>query len=160
MPLEEFVQAFLDDPENSEEDKDHVRAWITSHLIEAAKLRTEGRLLEAIQEYAKEIDRPIHSSVDKEIVQACHYWIGVVYRGLGETEKARAALEQAVELFRLHGVGILPHDDLAEILIEAGELDEAIAILQEVRDGIPEARARDLLSKAQALKGRAKQQFE
>ncbi len=160
MPLEEFVQAFLDDPENTEQEKDSVRALMSSHRLEGAKLRSQGRLREAIQEYAKDNDRPIRSSVDKEIVQGSYSLIGMVYRELGETEQARGALEKALELWRLYRVGISPHDALAEIFIESGELDEAIAMCKELLTQIPEPRAKELLNKAQALKGLAKQQFE
>jgi tetratricopeptide (TPR) repeat protein len=112
MSLDDIVKEYLDDPNNDETAKDSIRSLMTSHLVTGVKLQQQGLLREAIEEFAKENNRPIHSSVDKEIVQKSYVHIGVVYRNLGEIENAKSAFEKAHELWQLYGVGTSPHGDL------------------------------------------------
>jgi len=61
----------------------------------------------------------------------------MVYQKLGELENAKKAFQCARELFMQYRVGISPHYDLAKILIDQGQFDEAIAICQELFDRNP-----------------------
>ncbi len=148
MSLDDFVRNTLDDPNEDDEGKDRIRNLMVSHLVTGVKLQQQGRLREAIEEYAKENNRPIHSSVDKEIAQSSYVHIGETYRQLGETENAKIAFEKARELWNQYGVGTSPHYYLAEIMIEQGHFDEAIAICQEILDRVPDGGAKQLLAKA------------
>jgi hypothetical protein len=73
MSLEEFVERFLKDPATDNNAKNDVRSLMTSHLVTGMKLQQQGLLHEAIEEFAKENNRPILSSIDKEISQTS-YW--------------------------------------------------------------------------------------
>jgi tetratricopeptide (TPR) repeat protein len=152
MSLEDVVKRFLNDPSIDEIAKNDIRALTTSHLATGMKLQQQGLILEAIQEFAKENNRPIHSDIDKEIIQNSYWHIGVAYRKVGELENAKFAFEKARELLKLYGVGHGPHYDLAEIMIEDGKLDEAIAICQELLSEVPDGGVKLLLAKALELK--------
>ncbi len=152
MSLDDFVQRFLDDPNNDEAAKNRTRSLIASHLVTGMKLQKQGLLREAIQEYAKENGRPINSDIDKEIVQESYVQIGVVYRKLGEVENATVAFQKARELWKQYGVGLAPHRDLAEILIQQGYLDEAIEICNELLEQIPDGGTKQLLARLLDMK--------
>jgi len=153
MSLEEYVQKFLNNPKNDEESKKNIRSLMISHLATGMKLQGQGLLHEAIEEFAKENNRLIHSDIDKEISQSSYWHIGVVYRKLGELENAKAAFQQARELLKQYRVGIAPHQDLAEILIEQGQFDEAIAICQELLERNPHSNGiKQLLAKVLEMK--------
>jgi tetratricopeptide (TPR) repeat protein len=152
MSLDEFVRKTLDDPNEDDEGKDSIRALMTSHLVTGMKLQRQGLLREAIEEFTKENNRPIQTSVDKEIAQKSYVHIGVAYRKLGETENAKAAFDKARELWNKYGVGTAPHYYLAEILIEQGQVDDAIATCQEILNHVPDGGAKQLLAKALAIK--------
>jgi tetratricopeptide (TPR) repeat protein len=152
MSLNDVVQNFLNDPNNDEEAKNNIRSLMTSHLATGMKLQGQGLLREAIEEFAKENNRPIHSAIDKEIAQKSYVHIGDVYRKLGEVENAKAAFQKARELLKLYRVGSAPHYDLAEIMIEEGQLDEAIAICQEALEDVPDGGIKQLLAKALEMK--------
>ena len=107
-----------------------VHELMASHLVSGKKSEMQGFLSEAIDEYSKEHNREIKSSLDAEIVQNSYLHVGLVYRKLGKLELSIAALQKAEELLEQHGVGSSPHYDLAEILIEQGRIDEAIETCQ------------------------------
>ena len=148
MSLEEFVQRYLHNPKIDEIAKKDVRALMTSHLATGMKLQQQGLLREAIEEFAKENNRPIHSDIDKEISQTSYWHIGMAYRKLGDVENAKSAFWKAYELIKLYRVGTSPHYDLAEIMIEEDRLDDAIAMCQELLDDIPDGGIKLLLAKA------------
>jgi tetratricopeptide (TPR) repeat protein len=152
MSLDDFVRKYLDNPDYDESAKNNIRSLMTSHLVTGMKLQKEGLLREAIDEFAKEHNRSITSDIDAEIVQNSYWHIGTVYRKLAELENAKAAFQRAYEYWKLYRVGTLPHYDLAEILIEQGQLDEAIAMCQELLDHIPDGGAKQLLAKALEMK--------
>jgi len=152
VTLDDFVQRFLDDPNSEETIKDDIQSLMTSHLVTGMKLQRQGLLREAIDEFAKENNRPTNSDIDKEIVQNSYVYIGVAYRELGKFENAKASFEKAYELWKQFGVGSMPHYDLAEILIEQGNLDDAIALCKELLTQVPSKRVKQLLAKALQFK--------
>jgi tetratricopeptide (TPR) repeat protein len=152
MSLDDYVKKFLDNPDIEDSDKDNIRSLVSSHLITGMRLQEKGLLREAIEEFAKENNRSIKSDIDKEIAQKSYVQIGVAYRKLGEIENAKTAFEKARELWKLYGLGSAPHYDLAEILIEQGQLDEAIVVCQELVDDLPDSGVELLLAKAIILK--------
>lgn len=152
MPLDDLLQEFFDDPNNPESEKDNIRALMSSHLINGVKLRQQGLFQKAIEEFSLENNRPINSDIDKEIVETSYFHIGSTYREMGEMEKARVAFEKSLELWRQHDVGVAPHYDLAEILLEQEKLDEAILICQELLEVIPSPRVKQLLDKIITIK--------
>lgn len=152
MSLDDYIRNFLENPDEEDAAKERVRSLMASHLVTGVKLQRQGLLREAIREFAEEIDRPIYTDTDKEIVQTSYWHIGIAYRKLGEIENAKVALEKARELWKLYGVGTAPHYDLAEILIDQGKLDEAIEICQELLAHIPDGGVKQLLAKALTLK--------
>jgi tetratricopeptide (TPR) repeat protein len=153
MSLDDVVQHYLDDPNNNDGiGKDSIRSLMTSHLATGMKLQQQGLLREAIEEFAKENNRPIHADIDKEIAEKSYVHMGVVYRKLGDLENAKVAFQKAHELWHLYGLGSAPHYDLAEILIEQGQLDEAIAVCQELLEQIPRSGIKHLLAKALEMK--------
>jgi len=60
---------------------------------------------------------------------------------LGRIDDALKYLLKAHELLALHGVGIWPHTDIAEIYMELGELDEAIGVYEECVNQCPQDNA-------------------
>ncbi len=100
MSLNDLVHEFLENPDIPDYEKDDLRDLWASHLIPATELEKQGRLKEAIQEYAKEHDRPIHSDSDAYIVQSSYWFVGRVYRELGDLEKAVFFLEKSGELYK------------------------------------------------------------
>lgn len=152
MSLDDSVRRFLEDPDNDENAKNHIRALAESHLTTGMKLQQRGLLREAIAEFRKENDRPINTDVDKEIAQMSYVHIGMAYRKLGETDEAKAAFERGRELWKQYGIGSAPHYYLAEILIEQGRLDKSIEVCQELLEHIPDGGVKQLLAKALDLK--------
>ena len=152
MSLDDFARRFLDDPKSDDAAKDNIRSLMTSHLTAGMQLQQKGLLREAIEEYAKENDRPIRSDIDAEITQKSYGHIGMVYRQLGELESAEAAFQKARELWKRYHVGVSPHHDLAEMLIEQGKLDEAIGVCQELLEDMPDGGIKRLHAKAVAMK--------
>lgn len=149
MSLDDVVQHYLDDPNNNDDPgKDSIRALMTSHLATGMKLQQRELLREAIEEFAKENNRPMRSDIDKEIVQNSYWHIGTVYRKLGESENAMQAFQRAREVFSQYRLGKPPHNELAEMLIEQGRLDEAIEVCQELLQLIPHGGTKQLLAKA------------
>jgi len=153
MSLDDFVRRFLDSPDVHEQDKRNIEALLTSHLATGRQREQEGALPEAIMEYAKEHERPIHSDIDAEIAQQSYWHVGVVYTRLGDKQRAIEAFEKARDLWNLHHVGASPHGELAELLIAQGRLDEAIEICQEWLKESRSGWAKQLLSRAMELKG-------
>jgi len=153
MSLEEYIQKFLNDPDVDDVAKNNIRALTTSHLATGMKLQQQGLLYEAIEEFAKENNRPIRSDIDKEITQKSYVHIGVAYKKLNDVENAKAAFEKARELWNLYGVGSAPHYDLTEILMEQEHFDEAISICQELLEQNPRSNdIKQLLAKAIEMK--------
>jgi tetratricopeptide (TPR) repeat protein len=153
MPVDDVVRDFLADPDNSDDAKSNIRFLMSSHLITGMKFQRQGLMRKAKKEFAKENNRTINSDIDKEIVQKSYVHIGVVYRKLGELENAKAAFQRARELFREYHVGASPHYELAEILIEQGQFDEAIEICKELIERIPhDGGIKQLLQKALDMK--------
>ena len=132
MSFEDSLRRAIDQSDLYEGDKNDLRELMASHLTAGQKLVTMGMLREAIAEYEKEHTRPIKSSVDAEIVQTSYFLKGRAYRDLGDNESAIIAFQQARELLKQYRVGSGPEEELAEIFIEKGRLDEAIEICQEV----------------------------
>lgn len=129
--LDDYVQKFMHDQENSQAIKDRLSMLFASHLTSGQEFERKGMLEEAIREYAKEYDRPIKNGIDAEIVQKAYCQTGEVYRKLGRVNDALEYLQKARELLNLHGVGTVPHVYLAEIYMEQGQFDEAIAVYEE-----------------------------
>ena len=127
---------------------------MASHLATGMKLQQQGLLHQAIEEFAKENNRPIQSDIDKEIAQNSYVHIGVVYRKLGDIENAKIAFKKAYELWQIYGLGSAPHYDLAEIMMEEGKFNQAIAICQELLDRIPDGGTKWLLAKALEMKNK------
>lgn len=152
MSLNDVVQNFLNDPNNDEKAKGNIRSLMTSHLATGMKFQQQGLLREAIEEFAKENNRPIHSDIDKEISQSSYWHIGVVYRKLGELENAKLVLQKARDLLKQYHVGIAPHYNLAEILIEQEQFGKAIEICQESLEQGPDGGIKQLLAKALEMK--------
>ena len=152
MSLDDFVKRFLDNPNNEPAAKDDIRSLMASHLVTGMELQKQGLLREAIDEFAKENSRPIKSSIDAEIAQNSYWHIGTVYRKLGDLANAKTAFQQAYEFWEQYHVGTPPHYDLAEILIEQGQVDEAIAMCQGLLDHVPDQATKELLAKALAMK--------
>jgi tetratricopeptide (TPR) repeat protein len=152
MSLDEFAQRFLNSTDASNGDKKNIEALLSSHLVAGRKHEDEGRLQEALAEYSKEHTRPIQSDVDAEIVQASYWHTGVVYKKLGHLANAVADLQEARELLKTYRFGSSPHGQLAEILIDQGQFDEAIAICQEWQKESRSGWAKLLLARAEAGK--------
>ncbi len=152
MSIEESAQRFLDEPENDESAKADVRSLLTSHLITGMKLQEKGLLHEAIEEFTKENNRPIHANIDKEIVQKSYWHIGMAYKELGQMENAEEAFQHARELLKLYKVGVSPHYSLAELYIDQGRIDEAIDVCQESLNDGPDGGIKQLLAKALEMK--------
>jgi len=131
MSLKAFVKRILSDPDIDAEVKGHVQALMASHLATGMELKKQGLLQEAIEEFRMEENRPIHSSIDEEIVQSAYVYIGSIYKELNDIDNAKAAFIKALELWRLYGYGWVPHYELAEILAEQGNIDEAIELCKE-----------------------------
>jgi tetratricopeptide (TPR) repeat protein len=135
---------------------DGLQVFFNPHISKGRELEARGLWREAIEEYKKEHDRPIHSHIDADTVQRS-YWFKVgAYRELGETEKAIEALQKSRELLKLYGIGPSPNDDLAEIFISQGRLDEAIEMCLEVLERFPAWPTQQLLKKALELKEKRK----
>jgi tetratricopeptide (TPR) repeat protein len=133
-----------------------VHELMTSHLVSGKKLEMQGLLSEAIVEYSKEHNREIKSSLDAEIVQNSYLHVGLGYRKLGKLELSITALQKAEELLEQHSVGSSPHYDLAEILIEQGRVDEAIATCQKGLSNCPrDAGIKQKLAEAYEIKQRS-----
>jgi tetratricopeptide (TPR) repeat protein len=147
--LDAFVREYL---KKYPDDLGGVRDLMSSHNLVGQKLWSQGMLHEAIAEYEKEHERPIKKSVDAEIVQNSYWYVGRAYRQLGDLDKALQAYLKAHELLKKHRVGSGTHTALAEIYIEQGRFDDAIAICQEA--GPPERHKYEqlLIEKAIALK--------
>jgi len=152
MSLDDYVQKYLNNPNIDDAAKNDIQSLMASHLVTGMRLQEQGLLREAIEEFTKENNRPIKSDIDKEITQKSYWHIGTAYRMLGKIQNAKDAFEKALELWRLYGVGSAPHYDLAEILIEEGKFNDAIAICQELLDQIPDGGVKELLAKALAMK--------
>ncbi|HET6594771.1 MAG TPA: tetratricopeptide repeat protein [Anaerolineales bacterium] len=152
MSLDDFVKKFLDNPNNEAEAKDDIRSLMASHLRKGIELQGQGFLHEAIDEFAKENSRPIKSNIDAEIAQNSYWHLGTIYRKLGDLANAKAAFEQAYDLWKQYHVGTPPHYDLAEILIEQGKIDDAIEICRALLERVPDQATKQLLAKALALK--------
>lgn len=148
MSLDDFVQNFLDDPNSDQTVKDDIRSLMTSHLVAGMELQKQGLLYEAVEEFAKENNRPINSNIDKEIVQKSYWHIGMVYQKLGKMKDAEEAFQRARELLEQYRVGVAPHYNLAEIFIEQGRFDAAIEVCQEALEEGPDGGIKQLLEKA------------
>jgi len=129
-----------------------IRALFESHLTAGQRLASRGMLREAIAEYTKEYGRPINSSDDAYIVQSAYGLVGSAYKRLGEFSLAIEAYERARSLMREHRVGVAPHEELAEILIDQGRYDEAIAVCNESLSSGHSWGAEQLLGKAIELR--------
>jgi tetratricopeptide (TPR) repeat protein len=152
MPLKDLLKKTLSDPEIDAEAKEAVQALTTSHLATGTHLKRQGLLHEAIEEYAKENKRPIHSNVDKEIAQSSYVLIGRTYKELNDLDNAKANFIKGLELWRLYGYGSAPHYELAEIFAEQGNLDEAIDLCKERLRDIPDGGIKLLLNKLLIMK--------
>ncbi len=152
MSIEDSAKRFLDEPENDESAKTDVRSLLRSHLITGMRLQEKGLLHEAIEEFTKENNRPIHADIDKEIVQKSYWRIGMAYKELGQLANAEGAFKQARELLKLYKVGVSPHYNLAEIYIEQARIDEAIDVCQESLNDGPDGGIKQLLAKALEMK--------
>jgi tetratricopeptide (TPR) repeat protein len=152
MSIEDSANRFLDGPENDKSAKDDIRSLLTSHLITGMSLQEKGLLNEAIEEFTKENNRPIHADIDKEILQKSYWHIGMAYKELGQLDNAEEAFQQARELLKLYRVGVSPHYNLAEIFIGQGRIDEAIDICQESLNEGPDGGVKQLLAIALEMK--------
>jgi tetratricopeptide (TPR) repeat protein len=157
-PLAAYFKRKMKDPGISQSTKDDLQIMMTSHLRRGEVLRFQGLLHEALIELEKEKERPINAPIDAEIVESAYWQMGNVYRQLGETEKAIAAYEKALELFRQYGFGVSPRDDVAELYLEQQRIDEAIALCQETLEEVPSWSTKQILSRAMALKSGASRQ--
>jgi tetratricopeptide (TPR) repeat protein len=147
--LDRYVNEYL---KKEPSDTGGVRDLMGSHLLDGQKLWSQGKLHEAIAEYEKEHNRPIKKAVDAEILQNSYWYVGRAYRQLGDLEKALQAYRKAHELLQKHGVGSGTHAALAEIYIEQGRFDDAIAICQDALPAYQHKYEQMLLEKATALK--------
>jgi tetratricopeptide (TPR) repeat protein len=155
--LDDYVKKFMEDPENSQTVKDGLNMLLTSHVASGNKYLHKEMFEEAIAEYSKEYDRPIKNGIDAEIVQNAYCQTGVAYRKLGKVNNALEYLQKARELLNLHGVGTVPHMDLAEIYMEQGQFDEAIAVYEENVAQSPQNNAmKQLLLKAKEKRDETK----
>ena len=127
-------------------------ALLASHITGGRELEARGLLREAIAEYSREHSRPIASPIDAEIAQSSYWHVGMVHRRTGELEEAVKAFQAARELLERHGVGVHPHNDLAEVLIELGRLDDAIRVCEEELKLMDNWATRQLLARAAAMK--------
>jgi tetratricopeptide (TPR) repeat protein len=151
-PLDDYVKKKMRDPTMLPSVKNELQIMMASHLRRGEVLRFRGQLREALQEFEKEMERPIDAYIDAEIVESAYWQMGNTYRQLGEVGKAMAAYEKALELFRKYGVGVGPQENLAELYLEQGQVDEAIALCKEVLEETSSWPAKQLLAKALALK--------
>jgi tetratricopeptide (TPR) repeat protein len=129
-----------------------IDALLGSHLKSGRDLEVKGHLREAIAEYSKEHARPIQSKIDAEIAQSSYWHVGIVHRLLGEPEEAIRAFQAARRLLKEHGVGVHPHNDLAEALIHLGRFEDAIEACQEELELQDNWGTRELLSRAIAMR--------
>ncbi len=150
--LKNLFKKIMQDPTTSQGTKDDLQTMWDSHLRRGEKLQFQGLLREAIQEYEKEMERPIKSAIDAEIVESAFWQMGNAHRQLGETEQAVAAYEKALDLFRQYRVGVWPHGELAELYLEQKRVDEAIAVCEECLKQANSPKAREVLAQAVALK--------
>ncbi len=148
----------MQDPSTFQSTKDDLQAMWSSHLKRGEDFRFRGLLREAIQEYEKEMDRPINATIDAEIVESAFWQMGNAYRELGEVEKAIAAYQKALELFRQYRVGMWPHQSLAELYLEQGRVNEAIDLCNEELEKSNSWGAKQILEKAMALKSSGSRQ--
>jgi tetratricopeptide (TPR) repeat protein len=151
-PLAGYFRRVMKDPGIPQSTKHDLQIMMASHLTKGEVLRFQGLLREALAELEREKDRAIQAPIDAEIVEAAFWQMGDVYRQLGEMDEAIAAYEKAMELFRQYGVGVGPHEDLAELYLERQRIDEAIALCQEALEEVSSWRAKQILSRAMALK--------
>ncbi len=147
--LDRYVSEYL---KKEPGDPSGVRDLMGSHLLDGQKLWSQGKLHEAIAEYEKEHRRQIKNSSDAYIVQTSYWMVGRAYRQLGDLDRALQAYLTARELFKKHGVGSGTLAPLAEIYIEQGRFDDAIAICKEGVPAYQHKYEQMLLEKATALK--------
>lgn len=153
MELKDYFKKIIHDPTTPQSTKDDLQAMWDSHLTKGRKFQTQGLLREAIQEYEKEMDRPIKTYIDAEIVESAFWQTGNAYSQLGEIDQALAAYNKALELFREYGVGVGPHLSLAKLYLEQQRIEEAIIMCQEYLEQSPENwGAKQILAQAMALK--------
>lgn len=160
MNIDDYFKKKMQDSTIPQSTKDDLQTMWASHLRRGETLQFQGRLREAIEEYEKEIGRPIKSPIDAEIVECAFWQMGNAYRQLGEIAEALAAYEKALALFREHRVGIWPHADLARLYVEQHRIDEAIAICQECLAQVSSPGAREVLAQAMALKAGGSEQAD
>ena len=146
MSLEDYYKRLLSDPNMENSAKQDMRALMSSRLRLASKLKKAGKWREALAAYSDELNRPIQSSVDAEIVQHAYYQIGVIHKEQNDWLQALEMLSKANELLRLHRVGTAPHKALVEVLIELNRLDEAEAICTEWVTNYPDGMAKQVLA--------------
>jgi len=114
--------------------------------------KAAGRLAAALLRFdeAKRLLEPVHArdTTDTEI----SYYLGLAYDGLGETDHARAAYEQAARLPSFYSAASLR---LAELLARQGDLRGAERHLSKVFQAAPDdLRAREELVAVKAVLGR------
>src|SRR6266567_9572154 len=97
--------------------------------------KAAGRLAAALLRFAeaKQFLEPLHArdTTDSEI----SYYLGLAYQGLGETDHARAAFEQAERLPSYYSAAALA---LGELLARKGQMPGAEHHLKEAHDASPE----------------------
>jgi FimV-like protein len=71
---------------------------------------------------------------------------------LGEKDNSTKDLKKALDLYRLHNVGIPPHEKLAEIYIQMEDYDNAIDLCEEIIKEAPGYSIKNLLKKAKELR--------
>ena len=152
MNLDDEVHRFLEDDDQPEGTKDGIRALWFSHLRTGMQYKKRGKCREALIEYAQEHHQAINSSADAEVAVASYWRAGLVRRTLGELEEAVLAFERSRQLFTAHKAGIHPHGDLADVLLELGRIDNAIAVCREALARVDSRPTRQILERALRLK--------
>jgi tetratricopeptide (TPR) repeat protein len=144
-------ERYLQDPRLPQGAKDDFQERLSSSITQGQRYEALGYLELALNEYQKENDRPIRSAIDAEIRQQSFCHVGDIYRKLGEIGKAILAYQEAMGLYNRYSLGHPTYEELAEVYLEQGEVEEAIKMCELGLERSPSWGLKQLLNKARSL---------